>query len=264
MEDQDLDVPRLFGEAVARTFRISKGSRQVGFGYPAPPMPNDRQTYRMRAPGSGREALAQVEADGVYVDRESGEELRPVTRTLPLAPSDSGAPSGSREPARVPALRSADRARRQRLPLLRAAPAGAGRRYVISPTARRAGPAAGALLACLALLGGVAIPGCGGDDEGRRLPRPRRRSSRRRLRGRRAPPAGRATSSTRPPTTAMSTPTTAPSRRRRRATRSRVGAPPRWTRRRTTSRPRRARPRRSSRSTATRIRTPAGSGRRGG
>jgi hypothetical protein len=52
-------------------------------------MANARQTYRMRAPGSGREALAQVEPGGVYVDRESGEELRPVTRTLPLAPSDS-------------------------------------------------------------------------------------------------------------------------------------------------------------------------------
>ena len=52
-------------------------------------MPNDRQTYRLRAPGSGRESLARVEGDGVYVDRESGEELRPVTRILPLAPSDS-------------------------------------------------------------------------------------------------------------------------------------------------------------------------------
>jgi hypothetical protein len=52
-------------------------------------MSNDRQTYRLRAPGSGREALAQIDADGVYVDRETGEELRPVTRTLPLAPSES-------------------------------------------------------------------------------------------------------------------------------------------------------------------------------
>ena len=63
-------------------------------------MPNDRQTYRLRAPGSGREALAQIDADGVYVDRESGEELRPVTRTLPLAPSDSSllrAPENLRE-----------------------------------------------------------------------------------------------------------------------------------------------------------------------
>ncbi len=52
-------------------------------------MANDVQTYRLRAPGSGREALAKVEGDGVYIDRESGEELRPVSRTLPLAPSDS-------------------------------------------------------------------------------------------------------------------------------------------------------------------------------
>lgn len=52
-------------------------------------MANDRQTFRLRAPGSGREALAPVDPDGVYVDRETGEEMRPVTRTLPLAPSES-------------------------------------------------------------------------------------------------------------------------------------------------------------------------------
>ena len=50
---------------------------------------NPRQTYRLRAGGSGREALAPVDADGVYVDRETGEEMDPVTRTLPLAPSTS-------------------------------------------------------------------------------------------------------------------------------------------------------------------------------
>lgn len=50
---------------------------------------NTRQTYRLRAPASGRETLAPVEGDGVYVDRETGEELEPVTRTLPLAPSES-------------------------------------------------------------------------------------------------------------------------------------------------------------------------------
>ena len=49
----------------------------------------DRQIYRLRAPGSGREAVAPVEPDRVYVDRETGEEMRPVTRVLPLAPSDS-------------------------------------------------------------------------------------------------------------------------------------------------------------------------------
>jgi hypothetical protein len=53
-------------------------------------MPNERQTYRLRAPGSGREALATIaDPDAVFVDRETGEEMRPVTRTLPLAPSDS-------------------------------------------------------------------------------------------------------------------------------------------------------------------------------
>lgn len=52
-------------------------------------MSNVRQIYRLRAPGSGREALAAVDPDGVYVDRETGEEMRPVTRVLPLAPSES-------------------------------------------------------------------------------------------------------------------------------------------------------------------------------
>jgi hypothetical protein len=52
-------------------------------------MSNPAQTYRLRAPASGREALAPVGAEGVYVDRETGEEMEPVTRTLPLAPSAS-------------------------------------------------------------------------------------------------------------------------------------------------------------------------------
>ncbi len=50
---------------------------------------HDRQTYRLRAPASGREALVDAEVDGVYIDRETGEELQPVTRVLPLAPSAS-------------------------------------------------------------------------------------------------------------------------------------------------------------------------------
>ena len=50
---------------------------------------NDRQTYRLRAPASGRETIAPIDPDGVYVDRVTGEELEPVTRTLPLAPSES-------------------------------------------------------------------------------------------------------------------------------------------------------------------------------
>ncbi len=52
-------------------------------------MQNQRQIFRLRARISGREALAPAEADGVYIDRESGEELEPVTRVLPLAPSES-------------------------------------------------------------------------------------------------------------------------------------------------------------------------------
>jgi hypothetical protein len=55
-------------------------------------MQNPRQIYRLRARASGREAFAPAEADGVYVDRETGEEMEPVTMVLPLAPSDSALP----------------------------------------------------------------------------------------------------------------------------------------------------------------------------
>ena len=50
---------------------------------------NREQTYRMRAPASGREAIAKAESGNRYVDRETGEEMQPVSRTLPLAPSES-------------------------------------------------------------------------------------------------------------------------------------------------------------------------------
>jgi hypothetical protein len=53
---------------------------------------NREQTYRLRAPASGREALAAAQSGHVYVDRETGEEMLPVARTLPLAPSDSALP----------------------------------------------------------------------------------------------------------------------------------------------------------------------------
>jgi hypothetical protein len=43
----------------------------------------------MRAPASGREAMVEADVDGVYVDRETGEELKPVTRVLPLTPATS-------------------------------------------------------------------------------------------------------------------------------------------------------------------------------
>jgi hypothetical protein len=52
-------------------------------------MTNARQLYRLRAPASGRETIVEAEPDGVYRDRETGEELEPVTRVLPLAPSPS-------------------------------------------------------------------------------------------------------------------------------------------------------------------------------
>jgi hypothetical protein len=68
---------------------------------------NERQTYRLRAPASGREALVVLEPDGVYVDRETGEEMVPVTRTLPLAPSESAllrAPDNLRECRRCDSL----------------------------------------------------------------------------------------------------------------------------------------------------------------
>ena len=76
----------------------------------------------MRAPASGREALAHAEPGSVYVDRETGEEMEPVAMVLPLAPSASALPRTPGEPARLPPLRPADRPRRQRLPLLRPAP----------------------------------------------------------------------------------------------------------------------------------------------
>src|SRR3954447_22507844 len=56
------------------------------------PAVNEKQLYRMRAPASGREAIAAAEPGSVYVDRETGEEMEPVSMILPLAPSDSALP----------------------------------------------------------------------------------------------------------------------------------------------------------------------------
>jgi hypothetical protein len=51
---------------------------------------SEGQTYRFRATASGREAIVpNAGPDGVYVDRETGEEMKPVTRTLPLAGAHS-------------------------------------------------------------------------------------------------------------------------------------------------------------------------------
>jgi hypothetical protein len=52
-------------------------------------MQNRDQIYRLRARASGREKLAPARPDGVYIDQETGEEMEPVTRVLPLAPSES-------------------------------------------------------------------------------------------------------------------------------------------------------------------------------
>ena len=63
------------------------------------------QKYRMRAPASGREAIVAAEPDGVYVDRETGEEMKPVAMVLPLAPSASALP---RTPDKLRACRRCD------------------------------------------------------------------------------------------------------------------------------------------------------------
>ncbi len=66
---------------------------------------NEKQLYRMRARASGREALAHAEPGNVYVDRETGEEMEPVSMVLPLAPSVSGLP---RTPDNLRACRRCD------------------------------------------------------------------------------------------------------------------------------------------------------------
>jgi hypothetical protein len=53
---------------------------------------HEEQIYRLRAPASGREALAPANPDDVYIDRETGEEMEIVARVLPLAPSASALP----------------------------------------------------------------------------------------------------------------------------------------------------------------------------
>ncbi len=66
---------------------------------------NRDQTYRLRAPASGREALAKAKRGHRYLDRETGEEMRPVSRVLPLAPSASSLP---RSPENLRACRRCD------------------------------------------------------------------------------------------------------------------------------------------------------------
>lgn len=47
------------------------------------------QTFRLRAPASGREAIADVQPGRIYRDRDTGEVMEPVTKVLPLASSPS-------------------------------------------------------------------------------------------------------------------------------------------------------------------------------
>ena len=49
----------------------------------------DHETYRLRAPGSGREAIADIKEGVVYVDSVTGEEMEPVARPLPLSDTRS-------------------------------------------------------------------------------------------------------------------------------------------------------------------------------
>ena len=103
--------------------------------YPAARQPDDRppihlgfaivkheQTYRLRAPASGREAIASVKEGQVYVDRETGEEMEPVGRPLPLGGWRVCPGAHPGQPAHLQPLRPAHRNRRQRLPVLRQAP----------------------------------------------------------------------------------------------------------------------------------------------
>jgi hypothetical protein len=50
------------------------------------------ETYRLRAPSTGREVLIEAEHGRVYRDRETGEPLEVVGRMLPLPPSRSRLP----------------------------------------------------------------------------------------------------------------------------------------------------------------------------
>jgi hypothetical protein len=50
------------------------------------------QRYRFRTPSTGREIIMEAEPGRVYVDRETGEELEPLGKVLPLAPSNSALP----------------------------------------------------------------------------------------------------------------------------------------------------------------------------
>jgi hypothetical protein len=50
------------------------------------------QRYRFRTPSTGREMIMEAEPGQIYVDRQTGEELEPLGKVLPLAPSKSHLP----------------------------------------------------------------------------------------------------------------------------------------------------------------------------
>jgi hypothetical protein len=51
-----------------------------------------RQRYRLRNPATGRETIAEIVPDEIYLDRDSGDHLEVVGKMLPLAPSESMLP----------------------------------------------------------------------------------------------------------------------------------------------------------------------------
>jgi hypothetical protein len=53
---------------------------------------SSQQVYRLRAAVSGRESIVPVEEGVLYRDAETGEELVPVARVLPLSRSVSSLP----------------------------------------------------------------------------------------------------------------------------------------------------------------------------
>ncbi len=52
----------------------------------------NKQMFRLRAPASGREAIAPAAEGVVYRDAETGEAMEPIAQVLPLAPSASRLP----------------------------------------------------------------------------------------------------------------------------------------------------------------------------
>ncbi|CAN5596429.1 hypothetical protein BH10ACT11_BH10ACT11_18730 [soil metagenome] len=71
-----------------------------------------KQLWRLRAPASGREAIAPIDDESdVFIDSETGEEMQLVSRVLPLADSDSTllrAPENLRECPRCDQLIGVD------------------------------------------------------------------------------------------------------------------------------------------------------------